>query len=318
MPLLAPYVRLNFGGGGVKLYIAGIYTSNFQKDGNLYRLATPNARAHRDSVRYNLESYHYIHKGRYVEHIRKDGVKVFLDSGAFSSFSLGVSVSIEAYAEFIKANQDIIEMASVLDAIGDPVGTYHNQQTLERLGAEVLPCFHYGEPLDLCEYYVRNYPYITIGGMVPIPNRKLEGWLDEVWDKVLTDKDGYSRIKIHGFGMTARDLMLKYPWYSVDSSSWVQAAANGNIVLPEFNQPLAISARSPNVKEFMKHYATLPPQSKEYVDQLLQYYGSSAEEMATEYKSRWAFNAFTYDRLGRILGEDHWRRPFRSTQEGLF
>lgn len=302
----------------MNLYVAGIYTSNFNKGGTLYLKATENARAHRDSVRFHLESYHYIHKGKYVDQIRRDGVKVFLDSGAFSSFSLGVEVSIEAYAEFIKENQDIIEMASVLDAIGDPVGTYRNQQTLERLGVEVLPCFHYGEPLDLCEYYVRNYGYITLGGMVPIPNNKLEVWLDEVWEKVLTDKDGYSRIKIHGFGLTARKLMAKYPWYSVDSSSWVQVAANGGIVLPELPQPIAISERSPKIKDFMGHYSTLPSAARERVDQLLAYYGSSAEEMATDYKSRWAFNAFTYDRLGYILGEDHWRKPFRATQPGLF
>lgn len=302
----------------MRLYIAGLYTSNYNKNGTLYNKSTPNARAHRDAVKYNLESYHYIHKGKYVEQIRADGIKVFLDSGAFSSFSLGVDVSIAAYAEFIKANQDIILMASVLDAIGDPVGTYHNQQTLERLGVEVLPCFHYGEPLDLCEYYVRNYDYITLGGMVPIPNNKLGPWLDEVWSQVLTDKDGYSRIKVHGFGLTARGLMARYPWYSVDSSSWVQIAANGGIVFPELPQPLAISARSPKRKDFMGHYNTLAPAARERVDALLAYYGSSGEEMAEDYKSRWAFNAFTFNQLGAAMGEDHWRRPFHATQPGLF
>lgn len=302
----------------MRLYIAGLYTSHFELDGNLFNRSTENAQAHRRQVRHHLESYHYIHKGRYVEKIRKDGVKVFLDSGAFSSFSLGVDVSIEAYAEFVREHQDIIEMASVLDAIGDPVGTYHNQNTLEKLGAEVLPCFHFGEPLDLCEYYVNNYPYITIGGMVPIPNNKLEPWLDEIWDRVLTDKDGYSRIKIHGFGLTARKLMLKYPWYSVDSSSWVQVAANGGIVLPELAQPIAISERSPKIKDFMGHYATLPEQTRQRIDELLTHYGTSAEEVATEYRSRWALNAFTYDRVGAMYGEDHWRRPFRAQQKGLF
>lgn len=302
----------------MRLYIAGLFTSHFEIDGNLYNKSTPNAQAHRREVQHHLESYHYIHKGKYVDHIRRSGVKVFLDSGAFSSFSLGVDVSIEAYAEFVKANQDIIEMASVLDAIGDPIGTYNNQNTLEKLGAEVLPCFHYGEPLDLCEYYVNNYKYITIGGMVPIPNNKLEPWLDEIWDRVLTDKDGYSRIKIHGFGLTARKLMLKYPWYSVDSSSWVQVAANGGVVVPELAQPIAISDRSPKRKDFMGHYNTLPEQTRSYVDQLFQHYGTTAEELATEYRSRWAFNAFSYDRVGRTYGDDHWRKPFRATQQGLF
>ena len=302
----------------MKLYIAGLYTGHYHYEGNLFRGSSPQAQACRRQVQHHLESYHYIHKGMYADRIRKDGTKVFLDSGAFSSFSLGVSVNIEAYAEFVKEHHDIIEMASVLDAIGDPVGTYHNQNKLESLGAEVLPCFHYGEPLDLCEYYVRNYPYITLGGMVPIPNNKLEVWLDEVWSKVLTDKDGYSRIKIHGFGMTARKLMAKYPWYSVDSSSWVQAAANGNIILTEFLQPIAVSDRSPSRKDFAKHYDTLDPVSKERVGKCLAQYGMTPEMVATDYRNRWGLNAYSFHKLGEVLGPDHWRKPFKTARQGLF
>ena len=302
----------------MRLYIAGLFTSHFGLHGNLFRKCSPNVQALRREVAHSLESYHYIHKGNYVKSISEDGVKIFLDSGAFSSYSLGVDVSIGAYAEFVRANQDIIEMASVLDAIGDPEGTYRNQNTLEKLGAEVLPCFHFGEPWDLCEYYVRNYEYITIGGMVPIPNNRLEPWLDELWDKVLTDKDGYSRIKIHGFGLTSRKLMEKYPWYSCDSSSWVQAAANGSIVLPEFDQAISISARSPNRKTFGQHFSTMPPSAQENVLKKLAYYGLTLEDVKDEYRPRWALNAFTYDRLGRMLGEDHWRKPFISKQPLLF
>lgn len=302
----------------MKLYIAGLYTSHFQLGGNLFSRASEAAQKLRRSVTHKLESYHYIHGGRYLEHILADGVKVFLDSGAFSSFSLGVHVSIEDYAEWVKANQNAIEMASVLDAIGDPVGTFHNQQTLERLGAEVLPCFHYGEPLDLCEYYVRNYEYITIGGMVPIPNNKLQPWLDEIWDRVLTDKDGYSRIKIHGFGLTSRPLMERYPWYSCDSSSWVQAAANGSIIFPEIDRAISISSRSPSVRKFGAHFNTMPPKAKERVLGLLDKYGLTLTEVQDDYKARWALNAFTFDQLGKIMGDDHWRRPFYAKQPGLF
>lgn len=300
------------------LYIAGLFTSHFNLGGNLYRKATPNTKLLRNNVAHFLESYHYIHKGSYAKNIKEDGIKVFLDSGAFSSFSLGVDVNLEAYAEFIKENQDIILMASVLDAIGDPVGTFNNQTALEALGVEVLPCFHYGEPFDLCEYYLNNYEYITIGGMVPIPNSKLIYWLDELWSKVLTDKDGFSRRKIHGFGLTSRELMLRYPWYSCDSSSWVQAAANGSIVLPEFSSAISISSRSPQVRNWGQHFNTYPPSTQERILERLAYYGLTLEEVQHDYRSRWALNAFTYDQLGRRLGDDHWRKPFQIPYQGLF
>jgi len=304
----------------MNLYVAGLYTTGYSRgpESNFFRQSTPNAQAMRQAIGYHLESYHYISKGRSVSYINADRIKIFLDSGAYSAFSLGATIGLEEYAEFIKAHQNIIEVASVLDAIGDPVGTYHNQNKLEALGCEVLPCYHFGEPIDLCEYYVRNYEYITIGGMVPIPNNKLEPWLDEIWCQILTDGDGIARTKVHGFGMTARKLMLKYPWYSVDSSSWVQIGANGGIMLPEFPQPIAISLRSPRIKEFMKHYATFEEVSKSELDKVLAYYGTTAEEVGTDYRSRWSLNAYAFHRLGVNLGPDHWRKPFRSAQGLLF
>lgn len=302
----------------MRLYIAGIFTSHFSKQGNLYRRMSPAAKLLRDQVTWMLESYHYIHKGNYVRRIREDGAKVFLDSGAFSAFSLGVEVSIAAYAEFVKEHQDIIDMASVLDAIGDPEGTYHNQKELERRGVEVLPCFHFGEPLELCEHYVSNYPYITLGGMVPIPNAKLEPWLDEVWDRVLTDRDGYARCKVHGFGMTSRTLMIKYPWFSVDSSSWVQIASNGKVVFPEVDTVVDISKRSPTVHDFGRHFDNMPDITRQYILDLLHYYGLTLEEVRDIHDGRWALDCFTFDRLGKLLGDDHWRRPFSAQQGVLF
>ena len=302
----------------MRLYIAGLYTSNFDLAGGIYLPSSEGAKRLRENVSWFLESYHYIHKGKYVERMRRDKVRIFLDSGAFSAFSLGAVIDIAAYAEFVKEHQDIIEMASVLDAIGDAEGTYKNQVELERRGAEVLPCFHYGEPWDICEYYVRNYEYITIGGMVPIPNAKLEPWLDELWDRVLTDKDGYARTKVHGFGQTSGKLMLKYPWYSVDSSSWIQMAAHGNIILPELFTSIAVSERSPNRKQFGAHYDTMPEESKAYIRALLEFYGLTLEEVREGHRSRWALNCFTFDLVGKRLGDDHWRKPFKLTQGRLF
>ena len=303
----------------MRLYIAGLYNSGVFKGNGIYNKFSPNMKALRDQVSHHLESYHYIGKSRsQIRGVRSTQEKIFLDSGAFSAFSLGVNVDIEEYAEFVKGHQDIIEMASVLDAIGDHEGTYRNQNILERLGAEVLPCFHYGEPFDLCEYYVKNYDYITIGGMVPVPNDKLVLWLDEVWEKVLTDKDGFARTKVHGFGLTSRPLMAKYPWYSCDSSSWVQAAANGSILLPEINRAIPISARSPNIKKWGSHFDTFPEESKNYILRLLDYYGLKLEEVRDTHTGRWALNCFTYDRLGKEMGPDHWRKPFKAKRRVLF
>lgn len=302
----------------MRLYIAGLYASNFNLHGNLFRRASKNAQLLRRAVELKLESYHYLQKGKMVENLRRDGEKVFLDSGAFSAFTQGVTIQLEDYAEFIHGHQDIIEMASVLDAIGDADATWTNQKELERRGCEVLPCFHYGEPFEVAEYYATNYEYISIGGMVPVSNQKLRPWLDELWSKHLTDSDGYSITKVHGFGMTARPLIQRYPWYSVDSSSWVQVALNGAITFKEIPTVIPISSMSPLKKVHGQHFDTKPELEQRYISDLLIYYGLSVEEVKIDYKARWALNALTYHLLGHDLGDDHWRKPFRAEQDTLY
>lgn len=285
----------------MKLYLAGIYTSNFHKESQLYARLTEREKAARDGVRYYLESYHYIHKQAYVDKIRADGVKVFLDSGAFSAFTKGVDVDIRGYCDYIKRNLDIIEnvdgalCASVLDGIGDPLKTWQNQMAMEQMGVRPLPCFHYGEDERYLEWYIENYDYITLGGMVPISTPQLFHWLDRIWDKYLTDGSGRPRLKVHGFGLTTQALMERYPWFSVDSSSWVQIAANGNILVPGLGV-MPVSTNSPSAKQHNRHLNTIPDLQREGLVKRITEQGFDIERLQVEYVSRWTYNcwAFTY------------------------
>lgn len=303
------------------VYIAGIYTSNFYKDSNYYAQLTDREKLGHDTSVDRLESYHYIGKQVLVDRIRERGDTVFLDSGAFSAFTLGKEIDIVAYCDYIKRNSDIIRkddgilMASVLDGIGDPLKTYQNQWIMEQLGAKPLPCFHYGEDERYLEHYIKNYEYITLGGMVPISNQQLFHWLDRIWGKYLTDASGRPRIKVHGFGLTSVPLMTRYPWYSVDSSSWVQLAAHGNIFIPGYGQ-IATSARSPNTKVEMQHLDTLPPVMREKLENLIREQGYDPQRMKDLNYPRWAYNVWSYAELGRMMSNKE--LIFIDQQEELF
>jgi len=39
-------------------------------------------------------------------------------------------------------------------------------------------------------------------------------------------------VKVHGFAMTSHKLMMRYPWYSVDSKSWISFGSYGQIIMP--------------------------------------------------------------------------------------
>jgi len=310
----------------MKLYIAGLYTSNFDRHGRLYLRLTDNEKRLRDGIRYYLESYHYVHKQSFVDKMRRDKVKVFLDSGAFSAFTKGVKVDIRGYCDYILRNKDILEnvdgalCASVLDGIGDPLLTWQNQQTMEKLGVRPLPCFHYGEDERYLEWYIANYDYITLGGMVPIDKGQLVHWLDRLWDRYLTDGAGRPRLRVHGFGLTTYRLMERYPWYSVDSSSWVQQAANGNVVLTDYRRGsviyLPVSSSSPTRKTDGRHITTMTALERAALERHVESKGVELARVKDDYLSRWAYNAAAYDELGTVLTKQN--EIFTAVQETLF
>lgn len=304
----------------MKLYLAAIYSNNFDIGGSLYRRLTDGEKKQRDSASFLLESYHYVHKQKYVEKIRKDKRKIFLDSGAFSAFTKGVEIDLRAYCRYVQENIDILEVVegqplfSVLDGIGDPLKTYQNQVAMERLGVRPLPCFHYGEDERYLEWYVANYDYITLGGMVPISTPQVKLWLDRIWEKYLVDGAGHPKIRVHGFGLTTLSLMERYPWFSVDSSSWIQIANNGGLVLLD-GRVISVSANSPRRKVDGQHIDTLTPIQRTAVESWLIKMGVDIDRVKKEYYSRWSYCIWAFDQLGK----SHFQTDrFVVDQQGLF
>lgn len=306
----------------MRIFLAGIYTSNFNLGGRLYNRLTEVEKKDRRDILHYLESYHYVHRQKYVDQMRRDGVKVFLDSGAFSAFTKGIKVDIKAYCRYIQENADIIECidgntcASVLDAIGDAQGTYNNQVAMEKLGVRPLPCYHYGEDTRYLDWYVKNYDHITIGGMVPISTPQLLLWLDRIWEKHLTDGAGRPLLKVHAFGVTSGTLMKRYPWYSVDSSSWVQTAINGGIVVNE--KALMVSSQSPSRKLANQHFDNMVIEHQKAINKIVEDRGYTIERLRVKYISRWVYNIMAYAEINRQYKCDWFNRVFINDQLGLF
>jgi hypothetical protein len=166
-----------------------------------------------------LFSYHYLAKMQkkdYKKYLKCEDV--FLDSGAFSAKNLGVEINLDEYIEFINDNQ--CEIYAGLDVIGDGVKTLENTNIMMKQGLKPIHTFHKGEEVEwLYKSLELDLDYIAIGGMVGISTKKAEmfGWLDKVWKIIMERRPD---IKVHGFACTSYDFMTKYPWYSVDSTTW--------------------------------------------------------------------------------------------------
>ena len=161
-----------------------------------------------------LASFHYFKK---KQELIKDcvlkGYNVFIDSGAFSAENSGKSIDINEYCRFLIETG--VKIYAGLDVIGDARKTLANTEfMIKEYGLDPIPTFHLGsDPSDLKKLF--DYPYIALGGLVFSSGTMR--YCDEVWSIILRDRPD---MRVHGFGMTNIDLMSRYPWYSVDSSSF--------------------------------------------------------------------------------------------------
>lgn len=311
------------------IYMAALFSNSYPKGMNRYVKLNEREREIVETVPHVLESWHYVGKQSFVDHMRAQSARIFLDSGAFSAFTLGVQLSVSDYCEYIVRNMDILRvedgalMASVLDGIGDPLQTWRNQCEMEArfkqdYGRDIrpLPCFHAGEDERYLEHYVANYDYITLGGMVGTSTKQLMIWLDRMWDRYLTDGSGRARVKVHGFGITAIPVMEAYPWYSCDSSSWIQSAAFGTVITPDHGT-LSVSSKSPSRHVQGQHATTLTPPEVDYIFAMLEKQGFTYERLSTVYESRAAYNIWAFGVINELINKRN-DNEFRVRVQELF
>jgi len=175
-----------------------------------------------------LTSFHYFRRydlGRLVEGADGASLSVFGDSGAYSAASLGATIDLHEYAEWLIKWSQIFTVYSNLDVIGDPDASMVNQRRLEtEYDLRPLPVFHVGSNFLRLDALCEEYEYVALGGMVPYSTANLGSWLLRCF--TTANKHG---TRFHGFGQTRRQYLLDFPFYSVDSSAWANGHKFGSL-----------------------------------------------------------------------------------------
>lgn len=193
--------------------------------------------------------------------------KIFIDSGAHSLFVREILKKqhgkltfeyyetdefwsyVDAYAKYIHENKHLVEVYVSVDVIHNPELSWKVQRYLEdSYGLKPLPVYHSGEDFTWFKKYCDNYDYIGVGGLGQEVSRTT--WINNIGTPVFSyicKKPDYKPIrKIHGFAMTAPSLVTGYPWYSVDSTSWVQFGKYGIVIVPYKKGGVYDYTQSPN------------------------------------------------------------------------
>jgi hypothetical protein len=266
----------------MQIYLGSVYHNGVAQPGShsIHRRMTKRVRHP-----FVMESFHYADTPTLAA-IRRNKQTIFLDSGAFSAHTRGVRIKLRSYADFISANADIIRVAANLDLIGpgNERWTYQRQKALETmlasdgLGQLIIPVHHLRDHFDWLRRYLDDgYRYIGLGGLVGESPSLRRRWLDHVWRQYLTHTDGTPKVKVHGFGcfgLASAELMFRYPWHSLDSTTWIKASHYGGSVWLDFPQA------DGGVKDYEitfaengygpRHYRALAPADRKLVDRRLE------------------------------------------------
>jgi hypothetical protein len=240
---------------------------------------------------------------------------------------------MDDYAHFVKTYRVAIDYYSNCDVIPNPDLSWRNQQYLEECHKlSPVPVIHYTTPVSWIEFYIdRGYPYIALGGLVgSTKHRGSHDWLHRAFEIICDTPDRKPRVRTHGFGVTSYDLLLKFPWYSVDSSTWTKLGAYGAILVPhrrggkfiftEKPYKVEVSEDSPERKELGKHFMTYSKLEQRVILDWLDHIGIpmghvNADGECTEvgvrtnHSCRKAANIFFYEEMRKALPDYPW--PYR-------
>lgn len=188
-----------------------------------------NTLADKGGVNNYLMSYYYLIKLKSSNLLSNNNKNIFLDSGAYSAMTQKKEIDLKSYIEFIKQNKKRIKTYAGLDVIGDYKMTLKNQCIMEEAGLKPLWTFHAGskEPYGLLKDMSEKYNYIALGGTAG--GRLSKSYIKNHFDKCFSIIK--NNCKVHGFGMTNIEYLKRYPFYSVDSTSWLSGSLRATISL---------------------------------------------------------------------------------------
>lgn len=258
-------------------------------------------------------------------------IKIMLDSGAFSAWTRGEKLDLGEYISFIRRYENELDTYINLDVIPGKRGvrpttrevdyaaeaSLENYQEMVRAGLRPIPVFHYGENRKWLEKLLEaGAEYICLGGTVGVKTPTKRRFLDECFT-VLTNTRGEPLVKVHGLGVTEAQFVARYPWHSVDSTSWMIAPIYGNVLVPaptmgSFSTQIWIGSGVLTTGDRNKRFENLPLSAQKYVLDFAAQCGCTITDLRNDVYSRMVVFVSTL-----LLMQKHVGRRFERRRAGF-
>lgn len=188
---------------------------------------------------------------------------------------------LDAYAAFIKRYAVGIDLYANVDVISNAELTWQSQQYLEQEHKlSPVPVIHFKTDMKWLKHYLeQGYEIIGLGGLVKARNPT--PWIDRCFHIICDNPKRLPSVKVHGFGISNFDAFVRWPWWSVDSTTWQAVGAFGGILVPpyvggkpSFKKPpyiMKVSDDSPGRKKRRQHFYNLTKTEQDIILRWLDY-----------------------------------------------
>lgn len=192
-----------------------------------------------------LISYHYFKDIMMFEDFTGGWYpqNLIIDSGAFSVWTQKGHIDIDKYIQYCKDVKSSVEAYNAkghntnvyfvnLDVLPGNFGVYPtkeqreasaesgwaNMEYMENSGVKCIHVFHQHEDFKWLNRLIQHQEYIGISPANDEHQTSKNRWMAKCFSIIKTN------VKAHGFAVTSSNTLLQFPFYSADSSSWVQGA----------------------------------------------------------------------------------------------
>jgi hypothetical protein len=237
------------------------------------------------------------------------GIKVFLDSGAFTLQSdpnctwQTVRAYAERYCKFLDTYRHKVHWYAGLDWRRDAATSWEAHHMMQGMGYYPVPVYHGNDPISEYKRLLdTGFPLIAIAKPGKLWSQK--SWLTgkdlrTVYDQVHHLAEPY-KCALHGLAQTGK-FMFSYPWYSVDSTNWLAGCKNGQLfdidavhgrINAVYIGPQILKDKKQNPKKVYRSpdWEALDIQTKKRLMAVAKRYGMTDQKLLTDYQTRCIYN----------------------------
>jgi hypothetical protein len=183
-----------------------------------------------------------------IEGLTYQPKELTLDSGAFTAWNSGKSVDIDLFKTWALSVKHPNLRIVNLDVIPGEVGrtstkderiagmkkSLDNADYLRAAGLNVMEVFHQDEPWDFLDLLVKRLPdkesVLCISPRNDVSTKSKIEWHRQVLKRLVDTVRIKGLPRMHGLAVTGKSLVIEFPYYSVDSSSFMTPAQYGRVL----------------------------------------------------------------------------------------